>query len=280
VKYLIPVSVLFTMILFMASPVFAQMSSAKGSAAISVGTLLEATDETHSWDPVLSTYIKIPQDKELVFDVSLECGLYTDTLVRSKGGSKDTSTAMADVKVHVFLQRILGADENGDFILSDAKIYAYPGDEDSGVTFCRREQQLMAKFQGIFQTCEETVVVIDPYTGLEREECAAYGENTCLDVTAVDENGDGVIDDYVTTLDVECLDYEEVQLIQDTVSANAFNFVSPNLDQGEYKVTVASEIKTSADFANGGAAAKGMIGFGSLVVDEIRFINGDTGQNK
>ena len=278
-KHLVWVSVLFAMISFLASPVFAQMSSAKGSAAISGATLLEATNETHSWDPVLSSYIKIPQDKELVFDVSLECGLYTDTLVRSKGGSKDTSTAMADVKVHVALQKIEGVDANGNFILGE-KFYAYPGDGDSGVTYCRREQQLMAKFQGIFQTCEETVVVTDPYTGLDREECIAYGENTCLDVTAVDDDGDGVIDDYVTTVDVDCLDYEEVQLIQDTVSANAFNFVSPNLDQGEYKVTVEAEIKTSDDFANGGAAAKGMIGLGSMVIDEVRFINGDTGQNK
>ena len=277
-KHLVWVSMLFAMIAFMASPVFAQMSSAKGSAAISGATLLAATNKTNSWDPVLSTYVKIPQDKELVFDVSLECGLYTDTLVRSKGGTKDTSTAMAAVKVHVALERIEGVDADGDFILGE-KFYAYPGEEDSGVTFCKREQQLMAKFQGIFQTCEDPVFIVDPYTLEEREECAAYGESTCLDVTAV-VDGDGIITDYVTTVDLECLDYDEVQLIQDTVSANAFNFVSPNLDQGEYKVTVEAEIKTSTDFANGGAAAKGMIGFGSMVVDEVRFINGDTGQNK
>ena len=278
-KRLIWVSVLFAMITFMASPVFAQMSSAKGSAAITGATLLEATEETHSWDEVLSTYIKVPQDKELVFDVSLECGLYTDTLVRSKGGTKDTSTAMADVKVHVAYQEILGVDGDGKFILGEKK-YAYPGDEESGVTFCKREQKMMAKFQGIFQTCEETVILIDPYTGVEREECVLYGTDTCLDAQPVYADDGVTIIDYVVKLDTECLDYEEVQLIQDTVSANAFNFVSANLPQGEYKVTVEAEIKTSADFTNGGAAAKGLIGLGSMIVDEVRYINGDTGQNK
>lgn len=286
-KYLIPVSVLFTMVLFMASPVFAQMSSAKGSAAISGATLIESTDMTHSWDPILSSYIKIPQDKELVFDVALECGLYTDTLVRSKGGTKDTSNAMAQVQVRVALQKILGVDADGKYILDAEKIYAYPGesiinpatgeDEGWGVTYCKREQELMAKFQGIFQQCE--IYAIDPDTGLETEECAEYGADTCLVTECTQDDLTGEID-CTTTLDIECLDYEEVQLIQNTVSANAFNFVSPNLDQGEYQATVEAEIKTTTDFDNGGAEAKGLIGLGSMVVDEVRFINGDTGQNK
>jgi hypothetical protein len=135
----------------------------------------------------------------------------------------------------------------------------------------------MAKFQGIFQQCEEWVQITDPYTSLNREECASYSSKTCLDVTAVDENSDGIIDDYITTVDVDCLDYEEVQLILHTVNANAFNFVSPNLQQGEYKVTVEAEISTGSKWTNGGAEAKGLIGLGSMVVDEVRFIKGDDG---
>ena len=115
-KNLVLATILLMFVSLMTTPVFAQMSSAKGSAAISGATIIDATDQTNSWDPVLSTYIKVPQDKELVFDVSLECGLYTDTLVRSKGGNKDTSTAMADVKVHVAYQEILGVDDSGQFI--------------------------------------------------------------------------------------------------------------------------------------------------------------------
>ena len=246
---------------------YAGIPSSKGSAAISNATLIEATTKTNSWDPVLSTMIQVPQDKELIFDVALQCGLYTDTLVRSKSGQKVTSTAMAAIDVRVKLQRL---NNDGTF---DEPFFAFPDQ----VTYARRAQTLMAKFQGIFQQCEEWAVVPDPYNGGTREECVSYLPETCLDVTAVDEDRDGTIDDYITTVDVECLDYEEVQLILDTVNANAFNFVSPNLQQGEYKVTVEAEISTSSDWSNGGAEAKGLIGLGSMVVDEVRFIKGDDG---
>jgi hypothetical protein len=135
----------------------------------------------------------------------------------------------------------------------------------------------MAKFQGIFQTCEEYAIVVDPYTGEPRSECVLYSPNTCLDVTSVDDNGDGVIDGYSTTVDVDCLDYEEVQLILDTVNANAFNFVSPDLEQGEYKVTVEAQITSDTASTKGGAMAKGLVGMGSMVVDEVRFIKSDSG---
>jgi hypothetical protein len=249
---------------------YAEVPSSKGSAAISNATLIEATAKTNSWDPVLSTIIQVAQDKELVFDVALQCGLYTDTLVRSKGGDKDTSTAMASIDVRVKLQRL-----NNDGTLGEP-FFAHPDQ----VTYARRAQTLMAKFQGIFQQCEEWAEVPDPYNGGMREECVSYSIGTCLDVTPVygtDEEGNSIIIDYITTVDVECLDYEEVQLILDTLNANAFNFVSPNLQQGEYKVTVEAEISTSSNWANGGATAKGLIGLGSMVVDEVRFIKGDNG---
>ena len=264
------------------SSTFAQMPSSKGSGAISDWTLLNLTTRTHSFDPILTTYIKIPQAKELVFDVALECGLYTDTLVRSKGGDKDTSTASAGIDVHVKLEKILGFDDSGDPIIDpgESPIYAYPGDADTGVTYCMREQQLMAKFQGIFQKCVQWETVADPDTGEVTEECVDYGTDTCLIVTGEDSNSDGIADNWVTTIDEECLDYEEVQLVLNTLNANAFNFISPNLDQGEYKVTVEAEISSDIDFTNGAAEAKGIIGRGSMVVDEVRYIKGDTGDDK
>lgn len=237
----------------------AQISSAKGSSAISNAVLIEATDMTHSWDPVLSTIIQIPQQKELAFDVALQCGLFTDTLVRSKAGERDTSTAEAAIDVRVKLQKINQDGSYGEPFL------AYP----DAVTYAKRTQTLMAKFQGIFQQC----VTTDPATG----ECVDYGADTCLEVTPVDNNGDGVIDDYVTTLDEACLDYEEVQLVLDTMNANAFNFVSADLEQGEYRITVEAQITSSTSVQAGSARAKGLVGLGSLLVDEVRFVKGDTG---
>ena len=54
-----------------------------------VSAMLEAASQTYSWDPVLSTRIRVPQQEDLVFDVTLQCGLYTDTLVKTSGGRKD-----------------------------------------------------------------------------------------------------------------------------------------------------------------------------------------------
>lgn len=233
-----------------------QIASAKGSAAISGLNVVE----THSWDPILTTIIQVPQQKELSFDVALQSQLFTDTLVKSKGGVSDTSIAEAGIDVRVRLQRL-----NNDGTPNGDSFLAFP----ESVTYNKRSQTLMAKFQGIFQQCELT----DPPTG----ECLQYGSNTCLNVVPTDTNGDGAIDDYPVTLDLACLDYEEVQLVLDTISANAFNFIAANLAQGEYAVTVEAQVTKSTSAINGSAEAKAVIGLGSMVVDEVRFIKGDNG---
>lgn len=237
----------------------ASLPSAKSGSVISDTALIDATPQTHSWDLIMESFIKVPQQKELVFDVSLECGLFTDTLVKSKGGTKDTSTAEASVDVRVRLQR-----QNSDGTFGEP-FAALPGED--GVTFCKRSQELMAKFQGIFQQCEVT----DPVTG----ECIQYSADTCLVTEGVDSNNDGFVDSYTTRLDLACLDYEEVQLVLDTLNANAFNFVAPNLESGVYRVAVEAEISSSTSSQEGSADAKGLIGRGSMVVDETRFITSD-----
>lgn len=221
---------------------FAEMPSSKASAAFTKATIIEATAETHSWDPVLSTYIKVPQQKELIFNVALQCGLVTLTQVKSKGGKHDTSTAMAKIDVRVKLEPVLGWDENGEPILG-ARFFAFPDGAGRGVTYAKRTQDLMAKFGGYY-TCD-------------------------------DYNLDRMI-----TLDECDVTEEELQLILDTLNANAFNFVAPDLDQGDYKVTVEAEISTETDSEAGTADALGIVGMGSMVVDEVRFIKGDDGASK
>lgn len=90
-----------------------------------------------NWSTILSTQIKTPTQKELLFGVSLECGLYTKTLVRSKSGTSDTSSAEAKVSVR---------------ILIDGKVLAAPG----VITFCERQQQLSATLGGIIQSCSDS----------------------------------------------------------------------------------------------------------------------------
>jgi hypothetical protein len=69
---------------------------------LSVGT--NTTSSTAgTWQTILSNAIKTPNQKDLFVDVSLEVGLLTDTLVRSKNNVADTSMAAAGVEVRVLI---------------------------------------------------------------------------------------------------------------------------------------------------------------------------------
>ena len=50
-------------------------------------------DADSAYQEILWANIQVANDKDLVMGVSLETGLYTDTTVKSKGGTKDTSMA-------------------------------------------------------------------------------------------------------------------------------------------------------------------------------------------
>jgi len=93
------------------------------------------------WQSVLKNTLKTPNQKDLFINVSMEIGLLTGTLTRSKLGTPDTSKADAGVEVRV---------------LVDGK-EALPGI----VTFGRRTQTLTATFQGLIDGC----LSIDPITG-------------------------------------------------------------------------------------------------------------------
>jgi len=242
VSFALGVAVLFTGL----SVTQAMAQNSKSGVATSGAILIHATDQTHSWDPVLATYIRVPQQEDLTFDVALQCGLYTDTTVRSSGGKKDTSSAEAAVAVRVAIQEYFGEDGAGDDILGDPS-YAVPNGED-GVVYCKRKQTLSATLQGI----------------IENLLCFPENEDG---VPTFDPNADGC----------ELTD-EEIQLVLETLNANAFNFVATDLTSGDYKVTVESEITTNTSSENGSSDAMGMIGLGSMVVDEVRFIKDeDTG---
>lgn len=246
-------------------------------------SLIESTAQTNSWDPVLMTHIKIAQQKEMVFDVAVQCGLYTRTLVKSKGGNKDTEVATASVALRVAIQALDNAGNPDGPV-----IYASPNEGELagwGVTYCSREQTLSATFQGIFQTEEE-------FTGVKVLEdnngdgdlghfvavCDAgdpdFPDDVCSDPFTVvgtclfqDADTGGIV------LDLACLEDEEIELILNTLNANAFNFVSANLDSGVYEVTVEAEILSSGGDEFTDSEAKALIGLGSMVIDEVRFIH-------
>jgi len=97
-----------------------------------------------------------------------------------------------------------------------------------------------------------------------------------------DTSGDGVID-----VQTECtVSDEEIGLMLDTVAAQHFNFVLPNMDQGEYDIT--AYFMTTADVAvdidevsvidggtvSGSAFANAFIGKYMVTVQQVRAVKG------
>lgn len=223
------------------APAFAQGTKST-KTAVQVESLKEI-HETNSFVPILSGIIHIPSQKDIHVDISAECGLATETTVKSKGKHSndgqeaDSATAQAAVMVRV---RVF--DEDGNEVLGVVT-------PNRAVTFCKRTQTLSAKLQGFIAT------------------------SGCFDA-------DGNFRDDLAEC---TLFTEEIGLMLDTLQANAFNFIVENLDQGVYTVVAESEIRTcSSDPAanctttgdNGssfGSAA--MLGMRSMVLDEIRLDN-------
>lgn len=133
---------------------FAQ--SAKNAVQLSNVALVNNTTDA-DWATVLSTTIKTSEQKDLIIGGSFETGLYTQTLVRSKGGNSDTSFAEAQVQVRVLIDGGTAAER-----------IAEPGI----VTYDRRYQELMAKFGGVLSCADlnaDGIVSFDECTLTEEE---------------------------------------------------------------------------------------------------------------
>jgi len=102
---------------------------------------LGAASTKSNWQNVMSGVMKTSSQKDMVITAAMEVGLYTRTLVRSKLGTPDTSSALAGVEVRV----VVDAGTPNERI-------AYPGD----VVFGRRNQELTATFQGLIDGCLTT----------------------------------------------------------------------------------------------------------------------------
>ena len=187
--------------------------SAKVTAQIAELDVMAAaatTGEDVDWDldadTILTQTIKTANQKDLVIDVSLLSGLYTGTVVKSKGGITDTSGAAAAVVVAVFVD--------------DAIVFpGYP------VVFEGRMQILTATLGGY------------------------------------------LVDDVLTD--------EEIGLIIGTLSANAFNFIAPDLPVGVHTVEVKAACFAGAFSEQGSASAIAAIGLGSVVIESVRMIKAE-----
>lgn len=202
------------------------------------------------WATVLRSQLKTANQKDLFINPSLQCGIVTDTTVKSLG-STDTSEARGTIRVRVKITAPDGthtyAVPNNTGATADPTVL-----NADGLVYCDRIQKLVAKFSGLNCT-------------------AAPYEFT-------DSDGDGIDD--VVDGSVTCADPEELQLILKTLNANSFNFLAPNVGSGVHTIDV--QAKTSADVGvvsdNGSmAGAEAFIGAGSVTVEEVRMIKGNVG---
>lgn len=99
------------------------------------------------WVNILNTQIKTSSQKDLVFDVAMQCGIVTDTTVKSSGGNQSTATARANIAVRVLVDGV-AAEPNNSIDANQANA--------SGVVYCDRIQTLAAKFAGLNCTADLT----------------------------------------------------------------------------------------------------------------------------
>lgn len=110
------------------------------------------------------------------------------------------------------------------------------------VTFNHRKQELEATFGGVIESC-------------------------------TDGDGDGTIivaDDCVVT-------DEMIRLLLETTSANHFNFIAPNVGQGEHTIEVEVDVTAAASGDSGANNAEAVVNVGSLSVEVVRSANTDDG---
>jgi len=193
----------------------------------------------NGWNTLFTQKIKTPQDKDLFIDVSLECGLTTDTKVMSKKLVRAMATAEAIVEVRV---------------LVDSIPVAVNGEGDSEITFARREQTLIAEFAGDFSEC----MTADLVTGAVTVDWAcADPEMLQLILDTMQANSFNFV-----VLDLDAA--EHTVQIQAKLSYEA----SGNLQQE----TIDDATVTMAE---GLAFAKAYLGNGSVTVETVRMIKAE-----
>ena len=220
--------------------------ASKATAMVSELTLMEwqpvePPEEAYDsdWSIILTQNIKMPNQKDLFIGVSLETGLYTRTLVKSKRNYEgdpdwDTSTAHANVMVRVGVDGNYATVSKG---VAQEPGVAFPRE----VTFNEREQTLSAKFMGIF-TGE--CLIVDPIT-------------------------------HAVSINYTCLEPEELDLILNTLSANSFNFVVADLTPGNHVITVEAKIIANGAADEGNYEAMAMVGQGSVVIETVRMVKAE-----
>lgn len=241
--------------------VWAGTAQPASKATAAVGYINVISDGEAAESLVMAQEIKIPGNKkDLLVDVSLETGLYTETVVRSKKAEQDIATASARIEVMV---QAIPIDNDG--LPTGAPIIAHPNlivGYDNGdpvynggwVTFDYRMQVLSATLQGIIN---DIVCELGPGP----------------------DGIPGTADDVVTcVINEDTLTPEEIGLLLSTMAAHSFNFILMDLPVDTYRVEVWARVADSIELGGtelGEAEANATIGLGSVTIEVVRMIRGE-----
>ena len=88
----------------------------------------------------------------------------------------------------------------------------------------------------------------------------------CLTIVT---NADGSLS---IVLDESCVTPEEIDLIISELNAASFDFVAENVPQGVHTISLQARIDTSGSTTSGSFSALGLVGKGTMIVDEVRLV--------
>ena len=221
--------------------------SAKATFAYSTLVALPACSSTSGtcgtadtdWTPILRQQIKMANQKDLFFGASLQCGIVTDTTVKSQNStatsSYDTAEARGTIRVRIKVTPAAGG----------TPVYAEPtsgvdatNTPTAGVVFCDRVQTLKAKFSGLNCTADLTSGAVT---------CASPEELQLI----------------LKTLNANAFNF-----VAPNLSSGVYNI----------EVQARSSAATSASGTGGSlASANSFIGAGSVSVESVRMVKGNDG---
>jgi hypothetical protein len=224
--------------------------AAKATAAVTELVALQTVKTTNlegavsgPWTTILTQEIKMANGKDLFITPALECGNYTDTTVRSKDAAIDSSTAVSAVRVRVVLDPVTlgqgaGPGAGGSYALPDNGL-AFEGSPGSGVDGAG------VTYCSRLQTLSATL----------------QGILSCPAGAAIPTG--------CTTTP------EEISVLLNTLTANAFNFVAPDLTSGIHVVEVQAIGVVDARAISGAAKAQAFAGAGSVTIEAVRMLKGE-----
>ena len=136
---------------------FADQPASKATAKCGDVRGIAVADEYRT---IFTQDLRTPTGKDLFIDVSLECGITTNTAVMSKALERALATAEAAVMVRVLVDPVFV----GGVLDNPLEAIALPGE----ICYASRMQTLVAEFAGDFSDCiSDTGVVDDECTQAE-----------------------------------------------------------------------------------------------------------------